>query len=59
VLEKACPPGGNLTRGYLVTLLLNNYNYDVGYYDSSTSTMYFKHFSIIYASNYDEVRNDD
>ncbi len=42
-----------------ITLLLNNYHYDVGYYDSSTSTMYFKHFTLIYASNYNEVRNDD
>ena len=44
-----------------ITLLLNNYNYDVGYYDWSTSTVYFKNFSLIYASNYnynDEVRND-
>ena len=35
-----------------ITLLLNNYHYDVGYYDSSTSTMYFKNFSLIYTSNY-------
>ena len=42
-----------------ITLLLHNYNYDVGYYDSSTSTIYFKNFSIVYVSNYDEVRNDD
>ena len=42
-----------------ITLLLNNYHYDVGYYDSSTSTIYFKNFSLIYDSNYDEVRNDD
>jgi len=50
----------NLPPYYLqqITLLLNNYNYDVGYYDSSMSTMYFKHFSLIYASNYNEVRND-
>ena len=43
-----------------ITLLLNNYNYDVGYYDWSTSTVYFKNFSLIYASkyNYNEVRND-
>lgn len=51
----------NLPPYYLqqITLLLNNYNYDVGYYDSSTSTMYFKNFTLIYASNYNEVRNDD
>jgi len=51
----------NLPQYYLqqITLLLNNYHYDVGYYDSSTSTMYFKNFSLIYASNYNEVRNDD
>jgi len=42
-----------------ITLLLNNYNYNVGYYDSSTSTMYFKNFSLIHLSNYDDVRNDD
>ena len=42
-----------------ITLLLNNYHYDVGYYDSSTSTMYFRHFTLIYASSYNEVRNDD
>jgi hypothetical protein len=43
-----------------ITLLLNNYHYDVGYYDSSTSTMYFKNFSLIYASNYNnEVKGDD
>ena len=43
-----------------ITLLLNNYHYDVGYYDSSTSTMYFKNFSLIYTSNYnnDEVRTN-
>jgi len=51
----------NLPLYYLqqITLLLNNYHYDVGYYDSSTSTMYFRHFTLIYASNYNEVRNDD
>jgi len=52
----------NLPSYYLqqITLLLNNYHYDVGYYDSSTSTMYFRHFTLIYASNYnEEVRNDD
>jgi len=51
----------NLPPYYLqqITLLLNNYHYDVGYYDSSTSTMYFKNFSLIYASNYNEVRNDE
>jgi len=51
----------NLPPYYLqqITLLLNNYHYDVGYYDSSTSTMYFRHFTLIYASNYNEVRNDD
>src|SRR5579875_286952 len=51
----------NLPTYYLqqITLLLNNYNYDVGYFDSSTSTMYFKNFSLIYAPNYNEVRNDD
>jgi len=52
----------NLPPYYLqqITLLLNNYHYDVGYYDSSTSTMYFRHFTLIYASNYnEEVRNDD
>ena len=51
----------NLSPYFLqqITLLLRNYNYDVGYYDSSTSTMYFKHFSLMYASNYDEVRNDE
>ncbi len=51
----------NLPPYYLqqITLLLNNYHYDVGYYDSSTATMYFKNFSLIYASNYNEVRNDD
>jgi len=51
----------NLQPYYLqqITLLLNNYHYDVGYYDSSTSTMYFRHFTLIYASNYNEVRNDD
>ena len=51
----------NLPPYYLqqITLLLNNYHYDVGYYDSSTSTMYFKNFTLIYASNYEEVRNDD
>jgi len=50
----------NLPPYYLqqITLLLNNYNYIVGYYDSSTSTMYFKNFSLIYASNYNEVGND-
>jgi len=51
----------NLAPYYLqqITLLLNNYHYDVGYYDSSTSTMYFKHFTLIYASNYNnEVGND-
>jgi len=51
----------NLPPYYLqqITLLLNNYHYDVGYYDSSTSTMYFRHFTLIYASSYNEVRNDD
>ena len=51
----------NLPPYYLqqITLLLNNYHYDVGYYDSSTSTMYFKNFSLIYASNYNEVKGDD
>ena len=52
----------NLPPYYLqqITLLLNNYHYDVGYYDSSTSTMFFKNFTLIYASNYnEEVRNDD
>jgi len=53
----------NLQPYYLqqITLLLNNYHYDVGYYDWSTSTIYFENFSLIYASNYNynEVRNDD
>jgi len=52
----------NLPPYYLqqITLLLNNYHYDVGYYDSSTSTMYFKNFSLIYASNYNnEVKGDE
>jgi len=51
----------NLPQYYLqqITLLLNNYHYDVGYYDSSTSTMFFKNFSLIYASNYNEVKNDE
>lgn len=54
----------NLQPYYLqqITLLLNNYHYDVGYYDWSTSTIYFENFSLIYASKYnynDEVRNDD
>ncbi len=51
----------NLPPYYLqqITLLLNNYHYDVGYYDSSTSTMYFKNFSLIYASNYNEVKADE
>ena len=51
----------NLSPYFLqqITLLLNNYNYNVGYYDSSTSTMYFKNFSLIHLSNYDDVRNDD
>jgi hypothetical protein len=40
-----------------ITLLLNNYHYDVGYYDSSTSTIYFKNFSLIYTSNYNDVKN--
>ena len=51
----------NLPPYYLqqITLLLHNYNYNVGYYDSSTSTMYFKNFSLIYVSNYnDEVRTN-
>jgi hypothetical protein len=52
----------NLPPYYLqqITLLLYNYNYNVGYYDSSTSTVYFKNFSLIYASNYnnDEVRTN-
>ena len=51
----------NLPPYYLqqITLLLNNYNYNVGYYDSSTSTVYFKNFSLIYVSNYnDEVRTN-
>jgi len=50
----------NLPPYYLqqITLLLNNYHYDVGYYDSSTSTMYFKNFSLIYVSNYNEVRTN-
>jgi len=50
----------NLPPYYLqqITLLLHNYNYNVGYYDSSTSTMYFKNFSLIYASNYNEVRTN-
>jgi hypothetical protein len=50
----------NLPPYYLqqITLLLYNYNYNVGYYDSSTSTVYFKNFSLIYASNYNEVRNN-
>ena len=44
----------NLSPYFLqqITLLLNNYHYDVGYYDSSASTMYFKNFSLIYTSNY-------
>jgi len=54
----------NLQPYYLqqITLLLNNYHYDVGYYDWSMSTIYFENFSLIYASKYnynDEVRNDD
>jgi len=52
----------NLPSYYLqqITLLLNNYHYDVGYYDSSTSTLYFKNFSLIYTSNYNnEVRNNE
>ena len=51
----------NLPPYYLqqITLLLNNYHYDVGYYDSSTSTMYFKNFTLIYASNYNEVKGDE
>jgi len=53
----------NLPPYYLqrLTLLLNNYHYVVGYYDWSTSTIYFENFSLIYASkyNYNEVRNDD
>jgi beta-lactamase regulating signal transducer with metallopeptidase domain len=52
----------NLPPYYLqqITLLLNNYNYVVGYYDSSTSTMYFKNFSLIHASNYnEEVKGDE
>jgi len=53
----------NLQPFYLqqITLLLNNYHYVVGYYDSSTSTIYFEHFSLIHASNYnyDEVKDDD
>jgi len=51
----------NLPPYYLqqITLLLHNYNYNVGYYDSSTSTVYFKNFSLIYVSNYnDEVRTN-
>jgi len=52
----------NLPPYYLqqITLLLNNYHYVVGYYDSSTSTIFFENFSLMHASNYnDEVRNDD
>ena len=53
----------NLPPYYLqqLTLLLNNYHYVVGYYDWSTSTIYFENFSLIYASKYnynDEVSND-
>jgi hypothetical protein len=50
----------NLPPYYLqqITLLLYNYNYNVGYYDSSTSTVYFKNFSLIYASNYNEARTN-
>ena len=43
-----------------ITLLLNNYHYDVGYYDSSTSTMYFKNFMLIHTSNYgEEVKGNE
>ena len=53
----------NLQPFYLqqITLLLNNYHYIVGYYDSSTSTIVFENFSLMHASNNynDEVRNDD
>jgi len=57
----------NLQPYYLqqITLLLNNYHYVVGYYDSSTSTIFFEHFSLMHASNYasnnydDEVKDDD
>ena len=50
----------NLSPYYLqqITLLLNNYNYDVGYYDWSTSTTYFKNFSLIYTSNYTYEEKD-
>jgi len=55
----------NLPPYYLqqITLLLNNYHYVVGYYDS-TSTIYFENFSLTYASNYapnnyNEVKDDD
>ena len=51
----------NLQPFYLqqITLLLNNYHYVVGYYEWSTSTIYFEHFSLTYASNYNEVKDDD
>ena len=50
----------NLSPYYLqqITLLLNNYHYDVGYYDWSTSTVYFKNFSLIYTSNYTYEEKD-
>jgi len=50
----------NLSPYYLqqISLLLNNYNYDVGYYDWSTSTVYFKNFSLIYTSNYTYEEKD-
>jgi len=52
----------NLQPFYLqqITLLLNNYHYVVGYYDSSTSTIFFENFSLMHASNnYNEVKDDD